>query len=253
MTALQPIWNFILHQWGDIVSHWFFPSIIGYIAYTIVGVYFTLKDIGPWRSTTTRINQECWPQAKEILWVAGVQLGVYAVINVVLWTTFPHHVELPLTAPSLYELFRDLSVSLLIGDFLVYVEHIAHHKIFFLYKNVHSVHHRYKKDLFSWCAGWVHPFELTVFMLCMIVYPALLCPVHPLTLWIYEFIFIALLLEEHSNHDVWWSPWHLIPAIFGGAVPHDVHHVKVKTNYGFLFTIWDRMFGTYSPPGCKQE
>ena len=103
-------------------------------------------------------------------------------------------------------------------------------------------------DLFSWCASWVHPFELTVFVFCMIIYPWILSPVYPLTLWIYLSVFVALLLEEHSGHDVWWSPNRLIPSIFGGAVPHDVHHVKVKTNYGFVFTIWDRIFGTYLAP-----
>ncbi len=76
---------------------------------------------------------------------------------------------------------------------------------------------------------------------------------HHLVLWAYYFIFVALLLEEHSNHDVWWSPGNWIPSIFGGAVPHDVHHVKVKTNYGFVFTIWDWMFGTYTSPSSLKD
>ena len=203
MALLQPIWSFILHHCGDTVSHWLFPALVGYIAYATIGIYFTLKDIGPWKSTATRINQDCWPEAKEIFKIAGVQLGGYAILNIILWNTVPHRVELPPTAPALYEFLRDITVSLLIGDFLVYLEHLAHHKIFYLYKNIHSVHHRFKKDYFSWCAGWVHPFELTVFASCMIVYPALLRPIHPLSLWVYEFIFVGLLLEEHSNHDVW--------------------------------------------------
>lgn len=250
---LQPVWNFVLGQCGDVASHWLFPSIVGFIAYGVVGIYFTLKDIGPWKSPATRINQDCWPEAKEIFWVAGIQMGVYATLNIIMWNALPHHVQLPFAAPTFYEVLRDLTISLLIGDFLVYVEHFAHHKISILYKKVHYVHHRFKKDLFSWCAGWVHPSELTIFALCMIVYPTILYPIHPLTFWVYEFIFISLLLEEHSNHDVWWSPGHWIPSIFGGAVPHDVHHIKVKTNYGFLFTIWDRMFGTFLPPASKEQ
>lgn len=87
----------------------------------------------------------------------------------------------------------------------------------------------------------------------MIVYPYMLSPVHPLTFWLYECIFIGILLEEHSNHDVWWSPGHWVPGIFGGAVPHDVHHLKVMTNYGFIFAIWDRMFGTFLPPSCLSK
>ena len=240
-------------QWGDTVSHWLFPSIVGYIAFTVVGIYFTLKDIGLWKkSHQARINQDDFPEVNEILRVAGIQLGVYAILNVVLWNAFAYRLELPATAPSLFEFIRDLCISLLVGDFLVYLEHFAHHKVRFLYKNVHHVHHRFKKDVFSWAAGWVHPFELTVFGTCMMLYPLILYPIHPLTLWVYEFIFVALLLEEHSNYDVWWSPGHWIPAIFGGAVPHDVHHTKVSTNYGFIFAIWDKMFGTYLEPSYKK-
>ena len=248
-TPIEPIWNFIVQRWGGVVSHWLFPSIVGYIAFASFGIYFTLKDIGPWRSVTTRIYRNCLPDAKEICRVAGIQLGAYAILNLVLWQTIPHHVELPASAPSLYEVIRDVTVSLFIGDFLVYLEHIIQHKIPFLYRNVHYVHHRFKGDVFGWAAGWVHPFELTLFGVCMILYPCVVCPIHPLSLWVYEFIFVGLLVEEHSNHDVWWSPGHWVPAIFGGAVPHNVHHIKVKANYGFVFAIWDQI---YLPPSTKQ-
>ena len=166
--------------------------------------------------------------------------------------SFPSY-TMPKLAPTVLELVCDFCLSLLIRDFLVYLEHLVQHKSIFLYKHIHYIHHHYKADLFSWCAGWVHPFELMAFTLCMIVHPWILFPVHPLTLWIYLSVFIALFLEEHSGHDVWWSPNWLIPAIFGGAVPHDVHHmhVKVNANYGFVFTIWDRTFGTYLAPSCK--
>ncbi len=87
----------------------------------------------------------------------------------------------------------------------------------------------------------------------MIFYPTFVRTIHPLSLWAYYFLFVALLLEEHSNHNVWWSPGKWIPAIFGGAVPHDVHHVKVNTNFGFVFTIWDRMFGTYTSPSSLKD
>ena len=245
---LQPLWEYITRHWSHVASYWLFPAIVGWVAFVTTGLYFTMKDIGPWQSYATRLSKNHAISGKEILRVGGIQVGVYGVLNIILWFVYPYHVQLPQNAPSLWELSRDLVTSLLIGDLLVYVEHLAHHKIPVLYKNVHKVHHRFKFDLFSWAAGWVHPFELTVFASCMIVYPMFASPVHPLTLWIYEWIFVALLLEEHSGHDVWWSPHHLIPDIFGGAVPHILHHTKVSTNYGFLFTIWDRMFGTYMAP-----
>ena len=101
---------------------------------------------------------------------------------------------------------------------------------------------------FPGCAGWVHPFEITVTIIFMVLYPWILFPVHPLILWAYACVVVPFLVEEHSGHDVWWSPHNWVPSIFGGAVPHEVHHIKNKYNYGFVFAIWDKAFGTYLPP-----
>ena len=131
---LQPLWEYILHNWGDIVSLWFFPSILGWVVYFGVGVYFTLKDVGPLRSEATRLHKDDndWPTLSKVLYVGGIQTGAYAIMNAILWLAFPFQVELPPLAPTVWELVRDLCISLLVGDFLVYLEHILHHKIAFL-------------------------------------------------------------------------------------------------------------------------
>jgi hypothetical protein len=50
---------------------------------------------------------------------------------------------------------------------------------------------------------------------------------------------------------VWWSPYRLLPftgcPLGGGAAPHDIHHYKVYKNFGFVFCIWDVLFGTFEP------
>ena len=247
-NLLQPLWSYLLEHWGSIISYWMFPAIVGWFVYVGVGCYFALKDIGPWRSEATRVHKDEWPTARDILYVGGVQAGIYTLMNVGVWLVDDHSVALPTEAPTVWEFVRDLTVSLVVGDFLVYLEHIVHHKVSFLYSNVHYVHHRFKTDLFAWCAGWVHPFETAVFAFCEILYPCILYPVHPLTLWVFEFVFISLLLEEHSGHDLWWSPYRWVPSVCGGAVPHSLHHTKVKVNFGFLFAVWDKMFGTFLDP-----
>ena len=75
-TRFQPIWDFIVQRWGGVVSHWLFPAVVGYIAFASFGIYFSLKDIGPWRSVATRINQTCFPDTKEIYRVARIQCGL---------------------------------------------------------------------------------------------------------------------------------------------------------------------------------
>ena len=245
---LQQIWSYIVQRWGGVVSHWLFPAVVGYITLVTLGIYFTLKDIGPWPWRSARINQNCLPDAQQMFRVASIQCVLYAVGITTFWLAIPHHVELPPTVPTLYEFLRDVSTSLVIGDFLYFLQHIIHHKIPFLWRKVHYVHHRYKRDVFCWAVGWAHPFEMILGLLAIFVYPCVISPIHPLSLWVYESIFFGLLMEEHSNHDVWWSPGHWVPAVFGGAVPHGVHHAKIKANYGFLFAIWDQILGTYIPP-----
>ena len=244
--TIQQIWSYIIQRWDGVVSHWLFPAVVGYVVLVTLAIYFTLKDIGPFKSA--RINQNPLPDAKYMFRVASFQCISYAAGIIIFWIAIPHHVELPPTVPTLSEFFLDLSISLVIGDFLYFLQHILHHKIPFLWKKVHYVHHRFKRDVFCWAVGWAHPFEMILGLLAVFVYPCAIRPIHPLSMWVYVSIFFGLLVEEHSNHDVWWSPGHWVPAIFGGAVPHGVHHAKIRGNYGFLFAFWDKAFGTYIPP-----
>ena len=59
------------------------------------------------------------------------------------------------------------------------------------------------------------------------------------------------LIDEHSGHDVWGSPYQLLPCTGcpqgGGAAPHDIHHYKVNRNFGFVLVVWDQLFGTFEP------
>ena len=124
------------------------------------------------------------------------------------------------------------------------------HAVPFLRKHIHSVHHSYHAP-FSWAGGVVHPAEDAVVIVCQLLPPALVgC--HPLSLWLFLAPWVMFLVEEHSGHHVWWAPWQWLPMtaspLGGGGAPHDVHHYRVNLNFGFVFTVWDRMFGTYAAP-----
>ena len=245
---LQPLWELILSKCGNLVSFWLFPLMLQSTVYMGTALYFTTKDIAPWKSEKTRIHNDTWPSVQKIINVGGIQVAAHTIIITVLWFALPYFLVLPEEAPALLEFARDLSTTMIIGDFLMFLNHIIHHKVKYLYKNVHYIHHQVKRDMFSWSTGWAHPFESLTNPFLMLLYPWILFPVHPLTLWTYICIVVPFLVEEHSGHDVWWSPHNWVPSIFGGAVPHEVHHIKNKYNYGFVLAIWDKAFGTYLPP-----
>lgn len=50
------------------------------------------------------------------------QLVIYIGLNSLSWWYWPDRIVLPVEAPSLYILFRDLTLCLIIGDFLIYWE-----------------------------------------------------------------------------------------------------------------------------------
>ena len=141
----------------------------------------------------------------------------------------------------------DFSVICLAGDFLIYWEHRLMHAVPYLRRNIHSIHHTYG-TVFSWAGGVVHPLEDAVVILCQIA-PILAIRPHPIVYWLFSAFWVVCLVDEHSGHDVWWSPYQILPftgcPIGGGGAPHDIHHYKPTQNFGFLFTIWDRCFDTF--------
>ena len=46
---------------------------------------------------------------------------------------------------------------------------------------------------------------------------------HPLSFWIFISLWVICLVEEHSGHDVWWSPHKFLPfSMGGGAAPRNI-------------------------------
>ncbi|MEM7157896.1 MAG: sterol desaturase family protein [Myxococcota bacterium] len=241
--VLQPVWGFILEFGQPAVSHFLFPAWLGLASFTLTCLYFSYKDLR--RDTRTKIDPTRWPSLQDMRKAAIPQLGIYIGANAISTWAFPRFVDLPTEAPSLLRLGLELIACLLISDFLIYWEHRVMHLIPFLRRRIHSVHHAYAHP-FSWAGGWVHPLEDMVVIGCVMT-PVLLLGVHPLSFWLFVAIWVAFLIEEHSGHDVWWSPFRWLPlSMGGGGLPHDPHHnISVTKNYGFVFAIWDQLFGTF--------
>ena len=120
--------------WEDTYSHWFLAH--------------SSKDNQCWSNTS------CW-------------IHRTSHINLVCSTLL---CLLPEEAPTLLEFIRDLTTAVIIGDFLMFLNHIMHHKVKYLYKNVHYIHHQVKSDMFSWSTGWVHPLESITNAFLMLLY-----------------------------------------------------------------------------------
>lgn len=251
ILLLQPIWNIFHSLFGIyLLSNVLFFGTIATCTYFITCTYFTYLDL---THSPTKCQKDYWPSTTEMWDAARPQMLIYGSLTTLSWIAyyiFPQLAQfVPNKAPSLFEFGWHLISCLLIGDFLIYWEHRIMHAIPYLRRNIHSVHHKYSAP-FSWAGGWVHPIEDAVVVFCQAV-PSMLLGIHPLTLYVFTALWVICLIDEHSGHDVWWSPYQILPftgyPIGGGAAPHDIHHYKPRKNYGFVFIIWDRMFNTFEP------
>jgi cholesterol 25-hydroxylase len=154
---------------------------------------------------------------------------------------------LPVEAPTITEITIHWAICFVVFDTEYYVWHVIHHKVSFLYKHIHSFHHRLRSP-FSWGTQYVHPIELFFTVLFTMSTPLLLGS-HPITFWIWMVTVIYVSVENHTGYDFPWSLSHILPfGIYGGVGHHDMHHLKPYTNFQPFFTWWDKLFGSEHPP-----
>jgi len=145
--------------------------------------------------------------------------------------------------PPWYVIVLQVAFFVVLDDFLFYWLHRGLHEIRWLYKKVHSVHHRITTP-WAITGHYVHPVEYILTAVVMLTGPILLgCHVVTLYIWIVVRQWEAA--EGHSGYDFPWSPTRLIP-FSDGATHHDFHHAKVIGNYAGFFPWWDSALGTLS-------
>jgi sterol desaturase/sphingolipid hydroxylase (fatty acid hydroxylase superfamily) len=137
-------------------------------------------------------------------------------------------------------------LALLLFDLWMYGWHRANHQIPFLWR-FHQVHHT-DTAMDATTALRFHPGE---FLLSSLLNPlvVLLLGIGLAQLTLYKAIMLAVILLHHSNVAV---PARLEARLRRLIVPpsmHRVHHSNIPTetnsNYGTIFSFWDRLFGSF--------
>ncbi|XP_029466626.1 cholesterol 25-hydroxylase-like protein [Rhinatrema bivittatum] len=153
-------------------------------------------------------------------------------------------VNLPEVAPELLKVLLDTIACLLLFDFQYFIWHVLHHKVPWLYKTFHKLHHKHTSTFVlatQYSSAW-ETLSLGFF--------AGACPMlmkcHPMTEMVFFVVNIWLSVEDHSGYEFPWSLHRLVPfGLCGGPPHHDIHHMKFRANYAPYFTHWDRLFGTF--------
>jgi sterol desaturase/sphingolipid hydroxylase (fatty acid hydroxylase superfamily) len=137
-------------------------------------------------------------------------------------------------------------VTLLARSFGQYAFHVATHKIPLLWR-LHRVHHC-DDHLDATSALRVHPIEV-VASAAAVVPIIVLCGLPPVVLAVFEAFEGIFTLITHANIRVPGPVDRLLRILFVTPYLHRIHHspeqIETDSNYANVFTIWDRLFGTY--------
>ena len=233
--ALQPVWDFFIKHLGDFLSS---PGLI--LTAVILGVYlpgifFSIIDVFISKRLTLQ-------ESVAVYWRAMKWYSTFYVVAMVVFLLIPLPVKLnvPASAPTLLEFFKDLVLYFLLGDLMSYAWHRIEHANKWYVKNVHYVHHTDQPPLSIWTAMVVHPVEgFSVFVFFHIY--GILFPIHPLTFAVAAFTLTAVTMITHCGYKI-----PIYDTLFANAVGHNLHHANRKpTNVSVVLTICDRLFGTY--------
>lgn len=160
------------------------------------------------------------------LWAADRGFGLFNLIDAPYWLAF--------------------AVSFVVLDFAVWLSHVASHKIPIFWR-IHRMHHS-DVDIDVTTAIRFHPIEIILSMVWK--YAIVLALGAPAAaVLVFEIVLNGGAMFNHSNMKL---PLWLDRALRLFIVTPDMHRVhhsaemrETDSNYGFNFSFWDRIFGTY--------
>jgi 4-alpha-methyl-delta7-sterol-4alpha-methyl oxidase len=145
--------------------------------------------------------------------------------------------------PAWYVIVGQVLFFIVLDDFLYYWMHRTLHTPW-LYKHVHSVHHRITTP-FALTGNYMHAVEFMLTSTLVMTGPSLV-GAHVVTLWAWIVFRQLEAADGHSGYDVPWNPALLVP-FYKGPAYHDFHHRRFFGNYAGFFAYLDKVFGgTYS-------
>jgi len=209
------------------------------------------------------IFEHVYPQRKEINSWKNERFNILVGIGNILVTFIPaallvqglqfaadHHLGL------LYQFTTPFWLQLVVGIFLLdcwmYFWHKLNHIIPFFWR-FHSFHHKDEK-MNTTTAIRFHFAEL------LMSYPgkALVCFIFGIgytPLLVYELLFFVAVIVHHSNIYISPAVDRVYRMLFSSPIMHRIHHSNLwehtNSNYGALFSFWDRLFKSLNLQSSK--
>jgi sterol desaturase/sphingolipid hydroxylase (fatty acid hydroxylase superfamily) len=206
--------------------------------------FFMIERLLPSREDTTS-NLPRWGANLALSGINALVVGLIASMILTGSLSFAEQKSLGLfPALNLPPLMKTV-LGLVFLDFILYVWHLLNHVIPFLWR-FHQVHHS-DLDLDVTSASRFHFGEIALAMLVRLQLIFLLGPVIQL-FFVFDILVVAAAQFHHSKIKIpsWMEK--IVWTLFVPPKMHLIHHSTIteelNSNYGTLFSIWDRLFGT---------
>ncbi|XP_077224544.1 sphinganine C4-monooxygenase 1-like [Tasmannia lanceolata] len=188
--------------------------------------------------------------------VKGVllQQAIQAFVAILLFTVTSDDSEASTNLqPSLIVLARQFLIAMLILDTWQYFMHRYMHHNKFLYRHIHSQHHRLVVP-YAFGALYNHPLEGLLLDTIGGALSFLLSGMSPRAS---IFFFSFATIKTVDDHCGLWLPGNLFHVLFrNNSAYHDIHHQLYGNKYNFsqpFFVTWDKILGTYMPYSLEKR
>lgn len=183
--------------------------------------------------------------------VKGVllQQAVQAFVAIILFKVTENDIETTTVnnTSSPLVIIRQFVVAMFVLDSWQYFMHRYMHHNKFLYRHIHSQHHRLIVP-YAFGALYNHPLEGLILDTIGGALSFLVSGMSPKTS---IFFFSFATLKTVDDHCGLWIPGNLFHIFFrNNSAYHDIHHQLYGTKYNFsqpFFVTWDKILGTYMP------
>ncbi|KDP41189.1 hypothetical protein JCGZ_15596 [Jatropha curcas] len=230
-----------------------FAPIVVYWVYS--GLYILLGFFDNYRLHTKQDEDEKNLVSKSTVFKGVLlQQSIQAVVAILLFTVTGNDSQADTyPQPSLIVLARQFVTAMLVMDTWQYFMHRYMHHNKFLYKHIHSQHHRLVVP-YAFGALYNHPLEGLLLDTIGGALSFLMSGMSPRSS---IFFFSFATIKTVDDHCGLWLPGNLFHVFFkNNTAYHDVHHQLYGSKYNFsqpFFVMWDRILGTYMPYSLEKK
>ncbi|KAJ8441332.1 hypothetical protein Cgig2_024844 [Carnegiea gigantea] len=227
--------------------------IVVYWVYS--GIYVLLGSLDNYRLHSRKDEDEKNLVSKSTV-VKGVllQQAVQAIVALILFAvTGDSNDAAEERNTSLLKIAGQFITAMMVLDTWQYFMHRYMHHNKFLYRHIHSQHHRLVVP-YAFGALYNHPLEGLILDTIGGALSFLVSGMSPRTS---IFFFSFATIKTVDDHCGLWLPGNIFHIIFqNNTAYHDVHHQLYGTKYNFsqpFFVVWDRILGTHMPYSLEQR